>query len=155
MRFPNDGGSKRFNFPGSISSSGADHLEQATRSFIEDYLSKLESMEDSAFSQHKEGLINNLLQKDKNLTQRSRRYWSDLKKENLDFNTRELLAAEIDNLNISEIKTYLEEVATNLMTRGCWFIAAVNLIQCQARGEDLAIARFSSNPRANVSSVGW
>tara|TARA_B100002052_G_scaffold299088_1_gene335200 strand:+ start:1288 stop:4155 length:2868 start_codon:yes stop_codon:yes gene_type:complete len=93
---------------------GADHLEQATRSFIEDYLSKLESMEDSAFSQHKEGLINNLLQKDKNLTQRSRRYWSDLKKENLDFNTRELLAAEIDSLNISEIKTYLEEVATNL-----------------------------------------
>ncbi|GIS52269.1 MAG: hypothetical protein Ct9H90mP27_7600 [Gammaproteobacteria bacterium] len=32
---------------------GADHLEKATRSFIEDYLSKLESMEDSAFSNTK------------------------------------------------------------------------------------------------------
>ena len=93
---------------------GADHLEQATLLFIENYRTKLATMEDSAFSQHKEGLINNLLQKDKNLTQRSKRYWSDLKRGKLDFNTRELLAAEIESLQISEIKSYLEEVKTNL-----------------------------------------
>ena len=64
---------------------GADHLEQATLLFIENYRTKLATMEDSEFSQHKEGLINNLLQKDKNLTQRSKRYWSDLKRGKLDF----------------------------------------------------------------------
>ena len=64
---------------------GADYLEEATASFLAQYLESLGTMTEQEFRQHQDGLINNLLQKDKNLSQRSQRYWSDLKKDNLAF----------------------------------------------------------------------
>jgi len=93
---------------------GADYLETATQSFLKKYLRSLVEMAEPEFQQHKDGLINNLLQKDKNLGQRSQRYWNDLKKDNLSFNTREKLADAILKLEKPDILSYLEGVQSNL-----------------------------------------
>ncbi len=96
---------------------GADYLEAATQSFLKKYLQSLVGMAEPEFEQHKEGLINNLLQKDKNLGQRSQRYWSDLKKDNLSFNTREKLADAILKLKKPDILFYLEAVQSDLANK--------------------------------------
>ena len=95
---------------------GADYLERATQSFFEEYLKSLAMMAEQEFQEHKEGLINNLLQKDKNLTQRSQRYWSDLKRDNLAFDTREQLANAILTLEKPDILSYLKAVQSKLTT---------------------------------------
>ena len=93
---------------------GADYLEEATASFLAQYLESLDTMTEQEFRQHQDGLINNLLQRDKNLSQRSQRYWSDLKKDNLAFDTREQLAEAIKALTKPNIVAYLSRVQSDL-----------------------------------------
>jgi len=115
---------------------GADYLDKATQSFFEEYLKSLAMMAEQEFQEHKEGLINNLLQKDKNLTQRSQRYWSDLKRDNLAFDTREQLANAILTLEKPDILSYLEAVQSKLTT---------NRLLVFSRG------KFNSRPTAGTA----
>ena len=92
----------------------ADYLEEATNKFLSQYLDELPKITKGDFLQYKDGLVNNLTQKDKNLGQRSQRYWTDLKKGNLQFNTRQQLADAVESLDLSDITSYLLNVQTQL-----------------------------------------
>ena len=93
---------------------GVDHLEQATLAFMDEFTKNWANMSDAEFEQHKAGLLNRVLQIDKNLGQRSQRFWSDISDENFAFNTREQVASEVRGLSKADLGAYLTGVLRKL-----------------------------------------
>jgi insulysin len=89
-------------------------LETATLSFMEKRLPAIRDMSDSEFEQNKAGIISRLLETDKNLGQRSQRYWADLDFGVLTFDSREQIAALVAGLDKSAIVEFLDGVAGRL-----------------------------------------
>jgi secreted Zn-dependent insulinase-like peptidase len=93
---------------------GADHLEQATIGFLDAFVADWDGMSNAEFEQHKAGLINRLLQTDKNLGQRSQRLWGDIVDENFSFDTREQIARAVGELTKDDLGAYLKDVQRKL-----------------------------------------
>jgi secreted Zn-dependent insulinase-like peptidase len=67
-------------------------------------------MPEDAFGQQKAGLITRLMEKDKNLAQRSQRYWRSLSEENFAFDSNHQIADQVSRLNKQEMKVFLEDL---------------------------------------------
>jgi secreted Zn-dependent insulinase-like peptidase len=67
-------------------------------------------MEESAFEQQKAGLITRLLEKDKNLAQRSQRYWRNMAEENYRFDSNQQIAERVGNLSKPDMLAFLRTV---------------------------------------------
>lgn len=80
------------------------HLQTATSQFIAGYRHELDSMTTEEFDGYKQGLLTSLLEKDKNLGQRSARYRTDLVIQNPSFNTREQLADVIRETSLDDFR---------------------------------------------------
>lgn len=74
-------------------------LQTATSEFIKQRRAELENMEATEIEDFKNGLITSLLEKDKNLSQRSTRYLNDLLIENVAFDTRVQIAELIAQIS--------------------------------------------------------
>jgi secreted Zn-dependent insulinase-like peptidase len=74
-------------------------------------------MTEAAFEQQKAGLMTRLLEKDKNLNQRSQRYWQNLAEENYRFDTNQQIAELVNALTKAEMKAFLGDVSTRVMNR--------------------------------------
>ena len=80
------------------------HIQTATNQFIAKRRIELDSMPQEEFDRYKEGLLTSLLEKDKNLGQRSGRYLNDLVILNLSFDTREQLADAIREITLDDFR---------------------------------------------------
>lgn len=89
-------------------------LEQATISFVDEFVSNWPDVTDAEFEQQKAGLINRLLQKPKNLNERSQLYWADLTDELYSFDSREQVAALVDGLSREEMYTFFQRLQDKL-----------------------------------------
>ena len=67
-------------------------------------------MSPDEFNAYKQGLITRLREKDKNLAERSQRYWSDLDVGFTDFDSREQIATQIENLDPSQIVAFYDRL---------------------------------------------
>lgn len=86
------------------------HLQTATSAFVAARRLELDAMTDEEFDGYKQGLLTSLLERDKNLAERSRRYMSDLVEANADFNTREQLAAAIEAISLDALRAGYDRV---------------------------------------------
>jgi secreted Zn-dependent insulinase-like peptidase len=55
-------------------------------------------------------LITRLMEKDKNLAQRSQRYWRSLSEENFTFDSNRQIADQVSGLNKQDMKVFLEDL---------------------------------------------
>jgi secreted Zn-dependent insulinase-like peptidase len=72
--------------------AGAGELFEITERFLTGYRQQLAEMPPSDFEAHKRGLISQLLEQDKNLSERSQRFWRDLELGYTSFDSRRQLA---------------------------------------------------------------
>lgn len=72
--------------------AGPDQLVDATEAFLGAFEETLHSMPAETFEANKQGLVTRLLENDKNLGERSERYWSDLELGFTDFDSRAQIA---------------------------------------------------------------
>ncbi|GGX40608.1 insulinase family protein [Saccharospirillum salsuginis] len=68
--------------------------------FLDQFLQRLQSMDQDTFEQYKQGLINELTQQEDNLYQLSRRYWQAILDGNPHFNTRIRLAQAVKTISL-------------------------------------------------------
>jgi secreted Zn-dependent insulinase-like peptidase len=91
-------------------SAGVAHIENAVMVFLEQYIAQWDGVPEDAFEQQKAGLITRLMEKDKNLAQRSQRYWRSLSEENFAFDSNHQIADQVSRLNKQDMKVFLEDL---------------------------------------------
>ena len=96
--------------------AGAKDLEQATLTFMQNYVEGWQDLSDAEFAQQKSGLISRLTESDKNLGQRSQKYWQNLKDENYNFDSNEQIAAAVEKLSKAEMGEFMQDILKRLKT---------------------------------------
>ncbi|MCW8885965.1 MAG: insulinase family protein, partial [Motiliproteus sp.] len=84
-------------------SAHPDQLQQHIDSFIESSLPLIESLDAKSLEEYKQGILVELLKKDQNLTDRTSRYWREIDRNYLDFNSREQLAKAIETVQVEDL----------------------------------------------------
>ncbi len=79
--------------------AGPDKLLDATHSFLTHFRGELVAMPNEEFDAYKQGLISRLREQDKNLIDRSQRYWSDLDVGFTTFDSRDQIATQIEQID--------------------------------------------------------
>lgn len=97
--------------------AGPAALRARTLEYVEAQAAVLEVMSDEEFAANKEGLIATLTQKDKNLQSRSTRYWSDLDKGIISFDSKLQLAEAVSGLEKADMLEFLGVVTDKLKTQ--------------------------------------
>ena len=87
----------------------ANTLISESESFIEGFVQTMTDMTEADFAYHQQGLINNLNKKPLNLQEKTNRLWSDIDRDNSNFNTMEEIADLVATLNKADIIQYLNE----------------------------------------------
>ena len=90
------------------------HLYDETRKFLEEQIKGLSYMSTEDFEQHKSGLVSRLTESDKNLNDRSARYWSDITLGLPLLNSDEQISQHVKMMTKEEFQEYLFEVRNNL-----------------------------------------
>lgn len=91
-----------------------DILRDQTLAFMTEQELVLAEMSEEEFGANKGGLITKLTQRDKNLSQRAARYWSDLDKGVTTFDSKMQLAKAVSDLDKDEMQAFLKEVNVKL-----------------------------------------
>ena len=89
--------------------TSSDHLLSETERFMQSFELQLLNMNDEAFTAHKQGLIQRLLEKPKNLREKTNDYWREIDRENSQFNTAQSIADEVEKLTKEELHAYYEK----------------------------------------------
>lgn len=87
----------------------ADLLMQESQDFLAGYVQTIRDMSEDDFHAHQQGLINNLLKKPLNLQEKTNKFWSEIDRDNKEFDTQETLAEYIEKLNKNDVADYLEQ----------------------------------------------
>lgn len=89
-------------------------LEEATLKFVNDFVDDWPEVSDEEFEQQKTGLINRLMQKPKNLNERSQKYWADLSDQFYTFDSREQVADIVKSLTREDMRTFFTTMRNQL-----------------------------------------
>lgn len=73
-------------------------LEKSVEEFLRNYAANIISMTDENFESYKQGLLTRILFKEKSLSERSARYWTEVNNGYHDFDSRDQLAQAIKNV---------------------------------------------------------
>jgi secreted Zn-dependent insulinase-like peptidase len=84
-------------------------LFDESQQFLKGYVDDIRDMSDENFSAHQEGLITNLTKKPLNLQEKSNKFWSEIDRDNTQFDTQQTLADYIAKLNQKDVADYLEQ----------------------------------------------
>ncbi len=89
-----------------VQSPGSDPiaLEKYIEQFLLNYADTLAAMSEEEFARHKAGLLTRILERDKQLQERSNRYWLEIDIENENFDTREQLAAAVKQIDKQDLE---------------------------------------------------
>jgi insulysin len=87
----------------SPNTSGMD-IVGAMEAFITDFSDTLNNMNETTLTLHKKALTGQIMAKDSRLTQRSNRYWHEIDRNNVNFNTREQLVTAIESIDLETLK---------------------------------------------------
>jgi len=93
------------------------YLENATITFMRDYVAQWDSLPEAVFEQQKSGLITRLTERDKNLDQRSQRYWRNLTEENYRFDSNQQIAQLVADLTKADMGVFLQDLLDRLQNR--------------------------------------
>jgi secreted Zn-dependent insulinase-like peptidase len=87
-------------------------LEAATQAFLDAQVSVTANLSDEAFETQRSSLIARLTERDKNLGQRTRRFWVDLDLGITDFDSREQMAEHVRSISQEEMTAFVETLRT-------------------------------------------
>jgi len=90
--------------------ASASALVKATETFLTSYRPVLADMPEADFNEYKQGLIGRLLESDKNLNDRSLRYWSDLDVGFTNFDSRIQIAAAIQTIDQKALLAFYDRL---------------------------------------------
>ena len=85
-------------------------LVRHVESFLDEYGEKIAELDQATFEQHRTALLNNLLEADSTLDERTRRYWNELDREHYAFDLRKNLAAAIKEVSLADFKASYENL---------------------------------------------
>jgi len=85
-------------------------IASRTQDFLDGYINTLAELPDEIFVATKAGLIAQLTQEDKQLSEVAARYWAELDRQAYDFDTRERLVAAIQKLEKPALDRYLGQL---------------------------------------------
>jgi insulysin len=85
-------------------------LLRHVESFLDEYGVKIAELDQATFEQHRTALLNNLLEADGTLDERTQRYWNELDREHYAFDLRENLAAAIKEVSLADFKASYESL---------------------------------------------
>ena len=117
--------------------AGAKDLEQATLTFMQNYVNRWQDLSDAEFAQQKSGLISRLTESDKNLGQRSQKYWQNLTDENYNFDSNEQIAAEVEKLSKAEMGDFMQDILKRLKSKRILIFSPGKFEQAPSEGRVL------------------
>ena len=89
-------------------------VTDASLSFMQQYIDAWPKLSGAEFSQQKSGLINRLTESDKNLGERSQRYWQDIYDEHYTLDSREQIAREVGKLSKRDMLAFFKDLQRRL-----------------------------------------
>ena len=116
----------------SPNSSAAD-LDTHINNFIGQFMKDLQAMPEDEFERNRQALIVRLTEQDKQLSQRSSRYWHEIDRSNFAFDTRQQLVAAVRAIDKEAFGKLLDEYLINGRLR---HLAIVAQGQLHASGQD-------------------
>lgn len=124
--------------------ASAAKVEQATLEFVHEF--NQQPIDPANFAQQKTGLISQLLEKPKNLGEKSQRYWADLSRDLTSFDSREQIADEVRALEIEDVERYLAALERRLTNKRLLIYSKGKFQEVPDHGKKLAssIADFGS-----------
>jgi insulysin len=84
-----------------------------TSNFLKAQKASLETLKEEAFERYKQAVIARLEEKDTNLYQRSNRYWSEIDRNNENFDTKEALIKNISELTMDSFRSFYGKLLDN------------------------------------------
>jgi secreted Zn-dependent insulinase-like peptidase len=85
-------------------------LEAHVQRFLTDYADTIARMKDSDFANHRQGLLTRILDDEKQLSDRSDRYWREIDRNNFDFDSRERLADAAHRIEKDEFAAFFRKL---------------------------------------------
>lgn len=86
--------------------------------FLNDMSARLAGMEDEELERYRQSLLSRINQRDNDLSERTNRYWRELDRDNLKFDTREQLSEHTRKLKASDLSAMLDSLkARQLLIR--------------------------------------
>jgi len=79
-------------------------LQQHVETFLENFAGRITELDEETFERHKTALLNELLEADSTLEDRTDRYWTELDREYYAFDLRERLAGAIEAVSLADLK---------------------------------------------------
>jgi insulysin len=85
-------------------------LQRHIEMFLDQYAGEIAALDEATFEQHRAALLNNLLEADSKLDDRTGRYWNELDRGHYAFDLRENLAAAIRGVSLADLKASYEDL---------------------------------------------
>ncbi len=85
-------------------------LQTHMQDFFRKYSQRIKSMTEAEFRQHQQSLLARVLEEERRLGERTRRYWNELDRGNTAFDGRDKLAASIRKLTLNELQEFYNRV---------------------------------------------
>jgi secreted Zn-dependent insulinase-like peptidase len=86
--------------------AGPDALSKHMNAFVRSFHSKLKNMSSEEFERHKRALVNNVLEEETQLQERTNRYWSELDQENYEFDLRQRMASAVGGITLDDLESF-------------------------------------------------
>ena len=86
-------------------------LVDEMREFLDEHIAELEAMSVAELEDHKKALIARVMEEERQLTERTDRYWNEIDRKNLQFDTREKLVQAIRDASTASIIAFYRQVA--------------------------------------------
>lgn len=90
-------------------SADASAIDSAVKEFSQTFAQQLAEMDDTRLKREKQAVISQLLERDRQLSEVSSRYWREIDRENAEFNSRQALADAIRNVSLEELRETFEQ----------------------------------------------
>ena len=94
--------------------SGADDVEKSIKEFLKSFKDTWPKYSDAEFERQKKGLITLLTEREKNLKERSQRFWADIEDEHYSLDSQALIAKEAEKISKEEVLSLLKKVISDV-----------------------------------------
>jgi secreted Zn-dependent insulinase-like peptidase len=92
-------------------------LAQEMRDFLDEYVAALANMPAGELAQHRRALVARILEEERQLGDRSNRYWDEIDRGNARFDTREQLVADVEAVSASSLTAFYRKVVASEIRR--------------------------------------
>ncbi len=90
--------------------AGPDALSEHMNAFVRSFNAELKSLSSGEFERHKKALVNNILEEETQLQERTNRYWNELDQEYYQFDLRDRMAAAVRSITIDQLGSFYKDV---------------------------------------------